>query len=119
MANLSQRAVIVGRLVLLSLAAFAVVFAVLETREREHVRASAGASGRYACPMHLEITSDSPGDCPICHMALEPVAALARETNAPGAGTSEEAKALGTALSLPPEAADLVQIGRASCRERV
>lgn len=27
----------------------------------------------YYCPMHPEITSQSPGDCPICGMSLEPL----------------------------------------------
>ena len=28
---------------------------------------------QYTCPMHPEIVSDAPGDCPICGMALEPM----------------------------------------------
>ncbi|WAS92585.1 efflux RND transporter periplasmic adaptor subunit [Nannocystis punicea] len=28
---------------------------------------------RYRCPMHPQITSHEPGECPICHMALEPI----------------------------------------------
>jgi heavy metal translocating P-type ATPase len=32
------------------------------------------SAGQYTCPMHPEIISDKPGACPICGMALEPVA---------------------------------------------
>ena len=28
----------------------------------------------YSCPMHPEVTSESPGDCPKCGMALEKMA---------------------------------------------
>ena len=28
---------------------------------------------RYQCPMHPQITAPDPGECPICHMALEPI----------------------------------------------
>lgn len=28
---------------------------------------------RYYCPMHPEIRSPDPGECPICHMRLEPI----------------------------------------------
>ena len=41
-----------------------------------------GAS--YTCPMDPEIVRDAPGDCPICGMALEPVAP------SPGAGPNPE-----------------------------
>ena len=59
---------IVGlRIFLLIAAASAVVIAV-----------SIAASGRggdttirYACPMHLDVRSANPGECPICRMALE------------------------------------------------
>ncbi len=32
-------------------------------------------TGMYTCPMHPEIQQDHPGDCPICGMSLEPMAA--------------------------------------------
>jgi len=32
------------------------------------------AGGKYTCPMHPEIIRDSPGSCPKCGMALEPLA---------------------------------------------
>jgi Cu(I)/Ag(I) efflux system membrane fusion protein len=35
---------------------------------------SQGARIQYRCPMHPQIVSDDPGECPICHMTLQPVA---------------------------------------------
>jgi membrane fusion protein, copper/silver efflux system len=32
-----------------------------------------GSTGRYTCPMHPQIVSDTPGTCPICQMDLVPV----------------------------------------------
>ncbi len=32
----------------------------------------AGATQQYWCPMHPEVVSDKPGECPKCHMKLEP-----------------------------------------------
>ena len=55
------------RVVLLVIAAAAAAVAAtagLRTRD--------GAPGiRYACPMHAEVRSATPGECPICRMALE------------------------------------------------
>ncbi len=42
--------------------------------------ASAPAGSAYTCPMHPEIRRDTPGSCPICGMALEPLVATADET---------------------------------------
>ncbi|MDZ4368912.1 MAG: heavy metal-binding domain-containing protein, partial [Afipia sp.] len=39
--------------------------------ERPPVEAMAGV--QWTCPMHPEIIRDTPGSCPICGMALEPM----------------------------------------------
>lgn len=70
--------VLAGRLLLVLLAAGAVVLAILLGRGQDRAAASsrelAGSSQeRYVCPMHPEVASPAPGECPICHMALERV----------------------------------------------
>ncbi len=41
-----------------------------------HEKPGAGAEApKYQCPMHPQIVSNEPGECPICHMNLEPIAA--------------------------------------------
>lgn len=39
------------------------------------------SGAQYTCPMHPEIISDKPGNCPKCGMALEPMEAEAGEEN--------------------------------------
>src|SRR5690242_3422373 len=34
----------------------------------------AAEGSKWTCPMHPEIVRDAPGDCPICGMALVPIA---------------------------------------------
>jgi Cu+-exporting ATPase len=38
---------------------------------------------KYTCPMHPEIVREAPGDCPLCGMALEPVAATTSHWTCP------------------------------------
>ncbi|NIP76595.1 MAG: YHS domain-containing protein, partial [Xanthomonadales bacterium] len=45
--------------------------------------APAREGAKYTCPMHPEIVKEGPGDCPICGMALEPMAVTAEEEENP------------------------------------
>jgi hypothetical protein len=40
--------------------------------EHYHHAPPADPKAAYACPMHPEVTSDSPGECPKCGMDLQP-----------------------------------------------
>jgi len=35
--------------------------------------ARAAAVPKFYCPMHVQVTADAAGSCPICHMTLEPI----------------------------------------------
>jgi heavy metal-binding protein len=59
------------RLLLLLLVGGAVVVGFVLASRRD----AAHGVGAYACPMHPEVTSASPGACPICGMALASIAA--------------------------------------------
>lgn len=69
----------VVRWLLVGLAATAAVWAWAPYVYGEHPKASPSESPakktRYQCPMHPQIISDQPGECPICHMTLVPIAA--------------------------------------------
>jgi Heavy metal binding domain len=63
--------VIIGRLLLFLAAAAAFVVAVALSQRDDPAASSTAA--QYVCPMHPQVTSTVPGDCPICNMALEPM----------------------------------------------
>ena len=69
--------VIAGRLVLLLLAGLAAVSAFVVSRKGDD--GPSNAAQRYACPMHPEVVSSRPEECPVCRMALELV-----RTSTPG-----------------------------------
>lgn len=58
---------------------------------KKHDRAAAAAptvaakTPRYHCPMHPTYTSDKPGDCPICGMALVPIGKAGEASTSTGA----------------------------------
>ncbi len=49
---------------------------------------------RYYCPMHPQITSPDPGECPICHMTLEPIPHDRSHATGPMSAAVTDAQAL-------------------------
>jgi P-type Cu+ transporter len=72
-------------------------------REYPPVPAAAFTPGAiYTCPMHPEIERDTPGDCPICGMALEPKAISAATAEDDSELTDMTRRLwIGAALTLP------------------
>lgn len=97
--------VLAGRLILLLLASAATVTGFALSRERDV--AASESSDRYVCPMHPEVTSGEPGECPICRMALEQVhrassasaSSSPAPSSAPGTGPAHGPAALSHAES--------------------
>src|SRR5262249_32976586 len=50
---------------------------------REGRAEAEGVRAKFYCPMHPQITSDGPGECPICQMTLEPIPADRQKVGAP------------------------------------
>jgi hypothetical protein len=76
--KLGGKAVLAARLGLLLGAVVALGGAIHLARahDREAGRAEALSTERYACPMHPEVVSRLPGECPICRMALARVSGV-------------------------------------------
>ena len=85
--------------VLLALAIVGITgFAVYYVTSHDESQHSATASDTYYCPMHPTVTSDKPGSCPICGMAL-----VKREVApSPAAAELVSSGSIG-AVSLSPE----------------
>jgi Cu+-exporting ATPase len=63
-------------------------------------RAAAGGQALYTCPMHPEIVRDAPGSCPLCGMALVPIAGTGEADDSELRDLTKRFR-VGAALSIP------------------
>jgi P-type Cu+ transporter len=75
-------------------------------------RAAPGAT--YTCPMHPEVRQAGPGSCPICGMALEPLAVTAEPEASPELADMQRRLWLGLVLAVPLVILDMGGLLRAS-----
>jgi Heavy metal binding domain len=70
--------VMVARLGLLlaAMVAFGAAITLARAHDRNGSQAERMSTERYVCPMHPEVLSRLPGECPICRMALERVSGI-------------------------------------------
>jgi Cu+-exporting ATPase len=69
--------------------------------QRPEPAPEAPAGAIWTCPMHPEIRQDHPGSCPICGMALEPVAPSAEATSNPELADMSRRFWIGLVLTVP------------------
>ncbi len=74
--------------------------------------ASAQQHGMYYCPMHPQVTSDEPGDCAICGMALVPT------THENGDTTANSSPPGLVPVTMGPEARKRLSVALCSVEER-
>jgi len=88
----SSKLIVALRALLVGAAAAAVVGGFVVTRKSAPRPVAGGVA--YTCPMHPAVTSATPGECPICRMALEPQAAAAAGRAGSAAGAAAEPPSL-------------------------
>jgi Cu(I)/Ag(I) efflux system membrane fusion protein len=68
------------------------------------------AAPRFYCPMHPDVKSHDPGECPICHMTLEPIPEARKKKAPPPKPTAAGTPSTGSPAPLPPGVAPEIQL---------
>lgn len=69
----------------------------------------AATAPRFYCPMHPDVKSHDPGECPICHMTLEPIPEARKKKAAPPKPAAATPSA-GSPAPLPPGVSPEIQL---------
>ncbi|HSC89962.1 MAG TPA: heavy metal-binding domain-containing protein, partial [Polyangiaceae bacterium] len=77
------------RWVLLALVTMLAAYTIWTQWGPDRERHGAHREARFHCPMHPEIRSPDPGECPICHMTLEPIPDERRGSSAASVAPSD------------------------------
>lgn len=93
--SLVRWAMLLGTVIAAFFSAYTYVLPSLGQGEHGHARTEL-----YRCPMHPQITSDRPGECPICHMSLELVP-VEQQAPAPPPTSSASAAPAASASAAP------------------
>src|SRR5688572_9824180 len=70
----------------------------------------ADAAPRFYCPMHPEMKSHDPRECPICHMTLEPIPEARKKSAPKKPATAAPAGSAGAPAALPPGVSPEIQL---------
>lgn len=95
--------ILVVRVLFALVAAGAVVVGFSATYRAAPTNAVSAGPTTYACPMHPEVVSATPADCPICRMALEPKKPQSKTSPGPAEHEKGAKGGVPVSFSLPNE----------------